>query len=801
MTKNNNEGYVFGLDIGTRSIVGTVGYRIGTDRFIVVAQEAIEHTTRAVIDGQIHDISTVAKTITEIKNRLENRLHQNLMDVSIAAAGRVLKTKKVQAVCDFPGETKVTEEHIRSLDMLGVEKAYEEIRQEIAENEKKFFCVGYSTVKYFLNGYPMEMVEMHTANSIGVELIATFLPEEVVDGLYSAVEEAGLHVASLTLEPIAAIQVAIPEKFRLLNIALVDVGAGTSDISIVKEGSIIAFGMIPLAGDEVTEAIAQNYLVDFETAEWVKRQCERRKSLTFSNIFDENIRVTREEIAEVCADAIGEITKSIAERIIVLNGGKTVSAVFVVGGGGKHEGFTKALADYLELPENRVAIRGAEVLNNVEFEQPGIQKDSTLVTPIGICMNYYEQRSNFIHVTVNEQRVKLYDNGKVTVLDACISAGFSQTNLFPLRGESLYYSVNGESRETKGKSGEPAQIWKNGKEVSLNEEVVERDDIRVRPSTRGEQGRLTVGDIPECREEIEITLMGRKVLCPKLVMVNGITANPLYEVRQQDKIQVFDYYTVGGVFEFAEMEKEDVVLLNGKEAGDDDVVKEGDTIARRSKPGKKKPAKEKEPEESKPAKEKKPEESKPIEEKEPEESKPIEEKEPEESKQGGKKEPEKSKLIEKKKSERKKIVEIEEEEPEELGNPNEQMEKDPLLQPLKPLPKWMEGVPFDTAKLGADGKVIPGVRGGASAAGIKPSESQAEKPPEMPATPVHVTVNGTSVTMPAKAKPIFVDVFDVYPFDMSKVGGTRLVTRINGIDKDFTEPVYEGDEIDLYWEK
>ncbi len=37
-----------------------------------------------------------------------------------------------------------------------------------------------------------------------------------------------------------------------------DVGAGTSDISIVKDGSIIAFGMIPLAGDEVTEAIAKS---------------------------------------------------------------------------------------------------------------------------------------------------------------------------------------------------------------------------------------------------------------------------------------------------------------------------------------------------------------------------------------------------------------------------------------------------------------------------------------------------------------------------------------------------------------
>ena len=106
-------------------------------------------------------------------------------------AGRVLKTKQVHAVYDFPSDTKVTKEHIKSLDMLAVEKAYEEIRQEISREDKNFFCVGYSAVKYYLNDYPMEMVELHTASNIGVDLIATFLPEEVVDGLYAAVEGAG----------------------------------------------------------------------------------------------------------------------------------------------------------------------------------------------------------------------------------------------------------------------------------------------------------------------------------------------------------------------------------------------------------------------------------------------------------------------------------------------------------------------------------------------------------------------------------------------------------------------------------
>ena len=80
---------VFGLDIGTRSIVGTVGYKSG-DRFVVVAQRTKEHETRAMLDGQIHDIQKVADTIADVKQQLETAIGRKLTEVCIAAAGRVL---------------------------------------------------------------------------------------------------------------------------------------------------------------------------------------------------------------------------------------------------------------------------------------------------------------------------------------------------------------------------------------------------------------------------------------------------------------------------------------------------------------------------------------------------------------------------------------------------------------------------------------------------------------------------------------------------------------------------------------
>ena len=68
---------VFGLDIGTRSVVGTVGFR-ENDKFNVVAHCVKEHETRAMIDGQIHDIGQVGHIIAQVKAKLEEQLEHPL---------------------------------------------------------------------------------------------------------------------------------------------------------------------------------------------------------------------------------------------------------------------------------------------------------------------------------------------------------------------------------------------------------------------------------------------------------------------------------------------------------------------------------------------------------------------------------------------------------------------------------------------------------------------------------------------------------------------------------------------------
>lgn len=760
------EQLVFGLDIGTRSIVGTVGYKEG-NTFKVVAQETRLHDTRAMLDGQVHDIGAVAQTIGQVKAALEERLGRKLRDVCIAAAGRVLKTITVREDYDFAQETKVTSEHIYSLDLLGIEKAYEQIRSENQDADIKYYCVGYSVIHYYLNDYVMLNLEGHKADRIGAELIATFLPDEVIDGLYAAVEQAGLYVANLTLEPIAAINVAIPEQFRLLNIALVDVGAGTSDICITKDGSIIAYGMIPFAGDELTELLAKHYLVDFKTAEKIKQGCLNKKTVSYKDIMGIAQKVSTEEVMSVVEDSVKMITGHVANKIKELNGGKSVSAVFVVGGGGKIPSFTPYLAKYLKIPQERVALRGQEVMQNIEFLQEGILKDSLLVTPIGICLDFYEQKNNFIFVQVNGQRVKLYDNNRLSIVDAAVQIGFPNEDLFPKRGDAINYQVNGEQRMLRGEAGEAAVVELNGKITGISAQIVQNDVINITPSTKGASSQILVNQLPEYKDTISFDWNGKTVSCPCFVEANGNLVSGYYEIQDQDVIVVRNYYTLAQVLDFMDVKNQATRLkVNNVEAKMDTKVYDNFSV-------------ECDMEDIVPAA-------------------PVEALQDEVEEEPG-------------------------EEPEDVSEAGYEEETENTLKTGEQNP---EAAQENAAEAGEQSPDKASEAGGQSPdkasentqeAGQQNTETASEnacesgeQKPEIlentqeaksgAAFQIHVTVNNTPVTISTERPPIFVDILDVYPFRAEEGGGRSLIMQVNGSKAEFVTPISDGDQIDLYWE-
>ena len=568
--EQKDQKVVFGLDIGTRSVVGTVGY-MNDGKFNVIAQAVEKHQTRAMLDGQIHDIGKVGMTIKMVKESLEQQTDIHLTDVCIAAAGRVLKTVRTTYDYEYQDAHDITDEDIYNLDSAAVEKAYAEF---LSKNTSgiKFYLVGYSVMHYYLDGYQIANLEGHNAGKVSVELIATFLPDDCVDGLYKACERAGLNVANLTLEPIAAMMVAIPDRFRMLNLALIDVGAGTSDICVTDDGSITAYGMLPLAGDDITEIIAQHCLVDFNSADEIKIAASHSDKVEYVDIMGLTKTITTKEITKVIKPKVDEMAKKAVEEIKKLNGDRPVSAVFVVGGGGCVPGYVKAIAKEMDIPEERVALRGEEVMKEIVFlNNNGIEKDSLLVTPLGICISYYEEANNFIFVSFNGTQTKIYDNGKLQIVDAAMQAAFPNEDLFPKRGEELKFTVNGKERTSRGEPGEAAVITLNGKPADIHTKIHANDIINVTPSTAGAPGKAVIEGIPEFKTKFNVNVDGKNVEASRYATVNGQLQTPLYSIQPGDEVKVLDYNTAAQIAELLDIElTEDTVIMVNNERGDKD---------------------------------------------------------------------------------------------------------------------------------------------------------------------------------------------------------------------------------------
>ncbi|MBO4781699.1 MAG: rod shape-determining protein [Lachnospiraceae bacterium] len=558
------DNMVFGLDIGTRSVVGTVGYRKPTGEFIILAQKSACHETRAMLDGQIHDIGKVADTVCHIKYELEKELDMVLDKVCIAAAGRVLKTVKVRMDYDLGDDMAVTEDMVYAMELMGMEQAHAKLRSE-EKDGTEYFCVGYSIVKYYLGNVQLTNLEGHRGSKIAADVLATFLPRDVIDGLYSVCDRAGLKVLNLTLEPIAAINVAIPEKFRLLNLALVDIGAGTSDICITKEGSITGYGMLPCAGDYLTESIMYELLTDFATAEQVKLDfSEGKDDIPYIDVMGTKQTVAASKIHEVLAEPFKKLSKLIADKILELNGGERVGAVFIVGGGGKNPEFAKLLSEAIGLPEQRVALRGEEVFTRIVTPDNVPINDPMLVTPIGICLNYYEQNNNFIIVKMNGVDIKLYDNGKLNVMDAVISSGMGNADIFPKKGKDLTFMVNGKERVIKGQNGESAFVMVNGEECGVITPVKCNDIIIVKESTAGADGHIRAGELEEYKKGIFFIVNGKQVRFERKIRVNGREEERDYEISEGDNVEIHDYYNAGELFKKLDIPSGHKVILNNR---------------------------------------------------------------------------------------------------------------------------------------------------------------------------------------------------------------------------------------------
>ncbi|PLV56313.1 cell division protein FtsA [Thermotoga sp. SG1] len=540
---------IFALDVGTRKIAGLLAIE---ERGLIriVDSELMEHKSRTMFDGQVHDVIGVAEIVEEVKRRLEERNELKLEEVAVALAGRFLKTKIGEAEKDLSKVGHITREDVMKLEIEAVSNAQSDVEEE-------FFCVGYSVVEYRLDDMWMKRLEGHRGGKAYVKVVSAFLPVHVVDSLMRVLETVKLTPVHVTLEPIAAMDLAVPEDLRYLNIALVDVGAGTSDIAISREGTVVAYGMIPLAGDEITEAIGKSFLLDFQTAEYVKRSVFTSGKVKVKNVLDREIELSREDVESAIKPTVDQITSEISSTVMELNG-EPPSVVMVVGGGAKVPGFVEALAEKLNLPLDRVSLKSVENTGVVE-DITGKVRGSEYITPVGIAYSAIRNKGSvFSQVVVNGIPVRLIGAvGKYSVMQVLIQAGYRFSSL--VGGDTISVVVNGKTI-LRPRRRTSVRVLVNGEEASLSSKVKHGDRIDVQIEEKTVPLR-----IKDVAKPVRVTLPSGEIeeIYPK-ILKNNSPASPEEQLSEEDVVSFPEKMKVKEIREKLSYGKL-TIFINGEE--------------------------------------------------------------------------------------------------------------------------------------------------------------------------------------------------------------------------------------------
>jgi len=517
--KEQDAELVFALDIGTRSIIGVAG-RVVDDRLEVLSIEKEEHGKRAMLDGQIEDIGLVAKVARRVTDRMEAKLGCRLSRVCVAAAGRALRTEKGHYAMDLPQVSRIDSDLISQLESGAVSDAESRLN-ESRDGQRRFYLVGYTVSSYLLDRYPLTSLKDHNGQQLEADVVATFLPSEVVESLYTVMETAGLEVASLTLEPIAALNAVIPADLRLLNLVLADIGAGTSDIAVCRDGAVVGYTMATIAGDEITEALMRQYLVDFATAERMKMQIDE-PTIAYRDVLGLEQSVPGVQVREALSAPAKLLAQEIVQRMMDINGAPP-SAVFLAGGGSKLLGLRELVAQALEMDEKRVALAG----NNYEisaFSKEFELNDPEYATPLGIAVSAgLGLISDSYRIMLNGQPAKLFRSGTLTVLDLLMMNGYTAADLLGRTGKSLSVTVDGKRMTFRGQSAVPCTLQLNGEDTTPSSVVYAGDAITFIPAVPGVSVERTARD-----------LLGEDFLGG--VLINGCPAPLDRQLRSGDQL-------------------------------------------------------------------------------------------------------------------------------------------------------------------------------------------------------------------------------------------------------------------------
>ncbi|MCK8827145.1 cell division protein FtsA [Natroniella acetigena] len=341
---------VAGIDIGTTKVC-TIIAEINGNKITDIIGVGTSPST-GLRKGMVVDIDDTVCSIETAVVKAERMAGVELESVFVGIAGSHISSTNSHGVVAVTGEDK----EISKKDIDRVIEATKIIsippeREIIHVIPREFIVDGCRDIKSPLG---MSGVRLEAETHIVTGSVTS------IQNLVKSVHRVGINVEGVVLQPLAASKAVLSESEQDLGVVLVDMGGGTTDIAIFKEGSIWYTSILPVGGDHVTSDIAVGLRTPMSNAERIKIQhgCAKASLIERDQKIDildtsgkKKHSISQQMLCNIIEPRVDEIFTLVKQEIRKAGYDDLIPAgVVVTGGASLLDGIPQLASEKLDLP-------------------------------------------------------------------------------------------------------------------------------------------------------------------------------------------------------------------------------------------------------------------------------------------------------------------------------------------------------------------------------------------------------------------------------------------------------------------
>jgi len=248
------------IDVGTSKVCTIIARREGGRRFSVLSHSVVP--SQGLQKGIVTDISATQSVIRESATKAARQARATVKEAYVGVTGSHVNFENRLDELDWAAKRGViTPADIRRVPTSVAAASAEPGRKVLHALPRNYILDGQSGIRNPLG--------MHTSQ-VKVETHVVTAAAMFIDKLNQAVRQAGVSVRELVLEPIASAEAVLTVEERESGVALVDIGGGTTDMVVYRQGTVLYNAALPIGGFQFTNDICLTYDTTYEAAEAVK---------------------------------------------------------------------------------------------------------------------------------------------------------------------------------------------------------------------------------------------------------------------------------------------------------------------------------------------------------------------------------------------------------------------------------------------------------------------------------------------------------------------------------------------------